>query len=554
MAEHDTQPSKAEQRQLAVEKLRRAASLPRMKDGRRPPMHVEAVSEGEKPSPDIPDEKKSPSQSPPPQDISPPQEPVLEPEQEQGPVNTEIDQDIEDRTVSPSPAGRPKRRSRSRSRSRGSRDFKNKARNVQSPLPPAGDSSQDDEELRLPLPSINLVSPVPSSMSDPLSPFPNPHFLRSPTPDPYMFYPGISPSAPVPLPTLEALRRGLFRSNSASSAAAGRRQALAKLTGGADVYEPSPLASPTPSLGNGGLSRNNTVAGGERIAARQLMLSRLNGRLAKEAETEASGSEDRGAPSPMPKKRRRRSRGNSIRVLNVTGTPDAEDGAQLVDAPVPPQPLIIYPSNYTLELRAQSSTPMQTSTSQDFNSDFMVESLPATTEGVASNPAGQARRRSILVEEDEDEHIGEILNGEAREEEEPLPSPPLPPPLYRYSLSPTTPPRMSPRLSLLREPPSSDSPSRCSVESMPLIYNQRTPSRNDVFPRSPFNSPLKERPSEEEEERVLYYHSTFRPRASFADIHTDGHGREISWVGDPGMYFGFFVLTCSSSLFSSHYG
>ena len=530
MAEYDTQPSKAEQRQLAVEKLRRAASLPRMKDGRRPPMHVEAFSEGEKPSPDIPDEKKSPPQSP-------PQEPVLEPEQEQGPAHIEPDQDIEDRAVSPGPAGRSKRRSRSRSRSRGSRDFKNKARNVQSPLPPAGDSSQDDEELRLPPPSVNVASPVPSSMSDPLSSFPNSHFLHSPTPDPSMFYPGISPSTPVPLPTLEALRRGLFRSNSASSAAAGRRQALAKLTGGVDVYEPSPLASPAPSFGNGGLSRNNTVAGGERIAARQLMLSRLNGRLAKEAETEASGSEDRGTPSPMPKKRRRRSRGNSIRVLNVTGTLDAEDGTQLVDASIPPQPLNTYPLNHILELRAQSSTPIQTSTSQDLNSDLMAGSLPATIEVVALSPVGQTRRRSILVEEDEDEHIGETLNGKAREEEESLPSPPLPPPppLFRYPVLPTTPPRMSPRLSLPREPLSSDSPSRGSVESVPLIYNQRTPSRNDVFPRSPFNSPLKERPSEEEEERVLYYHSTFRPRTSFADIHTDGHGREISWVGDPGM-------------------
>ncbi len=40
----------AEQRANAVAKLRRAASLPRMKDGRRPPMHGEAggLSEGER--------------------------------------------------------------------------------------------------------------------------------------------------------------------------------------------------------------------------------------------------------------------------------------------------------------------------------------------------------------------------------------------------------------------------------------------------------------------------------------------------------------------------
>src|SRR5882762_7052506 len=40
--------SAAEQRAFAVAKLKRAASLPRMKDGRRPPMHVDGVSEGEK--------------------------------------------------------------------------------------------------------------------------------------------------------------------------------------------------------------------------------------------------------------------------------------------------------------------------------------------------------------------------------------------------------------------------------------------------------------------------------------------------------------------------
>ena len=40
--------SAAEQRATAVAKLKRAASLPRMQNGRRPPMHVEAVSEGER--------------------------------------------------------------------------------------------------------------------------------------------------------------------------------------------------------------------------------------------------------------------------------------------------------------------------------------------------------------------------------------------------------------------------------------------------------------------------------------------------------------------------
>ena len=50
----------AEQRATAVAMLKRAASLPRMKDGRRPPMHVEAVSEGERAENDLQDEESAP--------------------------------------------------------------------------------------------------------------------------------------------------------------------------------------------------------------------------------------------------------------------------------------------------------------------------------------------------------------------------------------------------------------------------------------------------------------------------------------------------------------
>src|SRR6266436_1850917 len=42
------QTTAAEQRAFAIAKLKRATSLPRMKDGRRPPMHVDGVSEGER--------------------------------------------------------------------------------------------------------------------------------------------------------------------------------------------------------------------------------------------------------------------------------------------------------------------------------------------------------------------------------------------------------------------------------------------------------------------------------------------------------------------------
>lgn len=549
MAEQDSQPSKAEQRQLAVEKLRRAASLPRMKDGRRPPMHVEAVSEGEKPSPDVPDEKKSPSQSPPPEDISPPQEPTNEPEQEQEqePADPEPDQDIEERTVSPSPAGRSKRRSRSRSRSRGSRDFKNKARNAQSPVPPAGDSSQDDEEPPIPIPpSIALpvlpalLSPIPNH----LAAFHNPHFLRSPTPDPSMFYPGFSPPTPIPLPTLEALQKGLFRSNSASSAAAGRRQALAKLTGGADNYDPSPSTSPTPPPFNNKLSRNNTVSGGERIAARQMLLTRLNGRIAKETEPEASGSEERGGPSPTPKRRKRRSRRGSVGAPAANaGISDSDTGTAPQDTPVPPHPFYPHPLDTFAELRAQSATPIKAS-SRNQSNERVAETSPEVmdaADAVNARPYELARRRSVLVE-DEEEDEGEEDGAEEEQQEEEQQQQHSS--HLRYPGLPTTPPRIPPHIAIARAPHSSDPPSQVSIDSgttpdaigVPFFLSQRAPSRTDIFPTSPFTTPLKEKPSEEEEEQVLYHHNTYRARTPFADIHTDGHGREISWVGEPGMY------------------
>lgn len=551
MAEHDSQPSKAEQRQLAVEKLRRAASLPRMKDGRRPPMHVEAVSEGEKPSPDILDEKKSLSQSPPLEDISPPQEPANEPEQEQEPAEPEPDQDIEDRGVSPGPASRSKRRSRSRSRSRGSRDFKNKARNAQSPVPPAGDSSQDDEEPPVPIPpsiALPVIPPLLSPIPNHLAAFQHTHFLRSPTPDLSMFYPGFSPPTPIPLPTLEALQKGLFRSNSASSAAAGRRQALAKLTGGADVYDPSPSTSPTPPPFNSKLSRNNTVSGGERIAARQKMLTRLNGRIAKETEAEASGSEERGAPSPTPRRRKRRSRRGSLsaHAANV-GTSDSDTGAAPADTPVPPHPFHPHPPDVLAELRAQSATPVQASSRSQSNERVMdaPPGMMDAADAVDPRLFEPARRRSVLVEEDEDEDAEEVEDNDEGQRIEEIPRQEQQHVSHlRYQGLPATPPRITPHVAVVRAPHSSDAPSQASTDSgttpgtigVPVYLSHRTPSGGDVFPTSPFTTPLKERPTEEEEEQVLYHHNSYRARTPYSDIHTDGHGREISWVGEPGEY------------------
>ncbi|KAF9480552.1 hypothetical protein BDN70DRAFT_894009 [Pholiota conissans] len=127
------------------------------------------------------------------------------------------------------------------------------------PAPQIGDSSSQDENSSLPTPATlpmipQLLSPMPC--------FPlvqQPHFLWSPapaTPEISSFYPGTSP--PTPLRTLGRLQKGLMRSTSAgSSAPAGQRMAMHKLSGRAEAYSPSP--SPTSPQFISKLVRNNVM-------------------------------------------------------------------------------------------------------------------------------------------------------------------------------------------------------------------------------------------------------------------------------------------------------
>ena len=529
MADQDSHSSRAEQRMLAVAKLKRAASLPRMKDGRRPPMHSEAVSEGEKAASE--EEKVNSEEEKPNHHHQESQEPENQSDEHktsdsnhhpppvEKALDTEPDMDTEpeERPMSPSQSTK-KRRSRTRSRSRNSKDMKGKLRAPQSPPPLGGDSSQD-ENPPMPAPTIPIVptlaSPIPSHR-----PFLPPH-LRSPTPiatELSLFFPGTSPS--TPLPTLEDLQKGLMRSNSAGSPAAGRRMAMMKLTGGTETYDPSPSPTPPPSLG-----RNNTVSGGERIAARQNMLSRLGTRITKEADIDVtSGPEDsRGAPSPTPKRRRRRSRRTSTTVnpnANA-GVSDSDFNSTNPNTPaIPLTPLPVLQDHYT-ELRALSTTPLSNSREQSKeNLPAMAPSPPIVQQDEEADPPGQTRRRSILIEDPDEEDRS---------------SPP-----QTYVGLPGTPQRTF--LETLRMPHSSDAPSNSSTDSapasavnVPVFLGSRGPSRLEMFPSSPFTTPLKEKAlSDEEEEQVLYPGSTVRPRTPYANI-AETYDREISWVASPGM-------------------
>ncbi|CAK5281568.1 unnamed protein product [Mycena citricolor] len=494
LPEESLPPSSFDQRDVrknAVARLKRAASLPRMKDGRRPPpMHPEGVSEGEKVNTDDERQVDTDTPPPPPEDCTAENSAVAENGDTVGAAvkadAADIDADNEadggdDPTAHLETSSRPKRRSRSRTRSRGSKDLKLKRAALSpapSPLVPS-DSSQD-EGASSPL-APSLASPIPSN----LAALQRSRLLRSPTPT-------SNTRPPTPnLPSLEDLQRGLFRSNSVGSTSVGRIMAMHKLTGGTETYEPSP-APATPPL-PGKLGRNNTVSGGERSAVREFMLSRLGDRLAKGTDAEpVSEREEYSAPSPSPtpRKKRRRSRRGSTSAN--AGVSDSEFMSTSPNTPIVPStplpweqlpepvPPIAGPSRATSP-RGLFSDREETS-SPALNRDPSPALAPSSAR---DSPAShdRPRRRSVLVEDDDDR----------------VPFRPGPPVVA----------------ALPRTPP---------VYSVP-VSRQMTPE----FPmrHSPFARPLEERVSrEEDEEKVLY------PGDSY-DGYDDNFQREISWVADP---------------------
>ncbi|GBE81565.1 hypothetical protein SCP_0312940 [Sparassis crispa] len=502
--------SVAEQRATAVAKLKRAASLPRMKDGRRPPMHVEAVSEGERVQNDDRKDDESAQES----DGRP--EPliatvVLQTQAEAEAVNgvkieaaakTEEAEfpSPETPVVAESMPVRAKRRSRSRTRSRGSKDLKGKAK--QSPhvssASHTNESSADEyyttqgEDAP---PSPPLVSPIPSHFG-----FSAARLLSSP-----LFYPGTSPS--TPLPSLDELQKGigmgLYRSNSAGAA---RAMAMQKLTGGKEPMDISFIpSSPTPSGGR--LTRNNTFAGGERMAARRLMLHRLGNRIKEADGDQTSGGEEAAPPTLPPKRRRRRSKRNSSRASTVVDDrEEREPPSTTSPTPVlPPSPL--PPPMDDIPDPPHLPSPMN----RVGNGDAVLASPFMKANGnISFDYATPMGHRGVVVEDEDDlpEHVSPV----------------------RHSNLPTTPARS---YGGTRLPHTSDAPSNTSTDSasasaigVPVFLSRSAALRQDMmFPASPFATPLREKPYlDEDEEQVLYEEvgSLSRERES-----------EISWIAEP---------------------
>ena len=526
----DSDPaSAAEQRANAVAKLRRAASLPRMKDGRRPPMHIEAVSDGERfqaeDEQDVIEPIHDRPSSPDPRPDSPPEHKSATPE--------------------PSSSGR-KRRNRSRSRSRGSRDFKGK-KLPQSPVPtsvtPSNDSSPDDSPPSPPpalhqLPSV--VSPIPSYFSTP----PASRVLMSPnllSPGTPLLYPGTSPPTPL-MPTLDAIQKGLLRSNSV----AARMQALHKLTGGNQESQDSTFSSPSisPQPGLVKLVRNNTVSGGERSAARMKLFTALGERIKEADEGGTSGGEERVVSTPTKRRRRKSARNSASKSNQTTATDESELLSTSTSTPTHPSTPLPYTQQPLMEpIRTASTTPIpiQPISTPNINLDESIAGSRQTTP-VRAVP-NQWKRRSIVVEQDDDVAV---------------------PPQSTYPGLPATPRRSSPGPPP-RLPHSSDGPSTESTDlatgvvGVPLYLSvtQRSPSRQDFFPSSPFATPHKEvslssrdegDDMESEEPEEVVYPAEHLRRSPYHDA----YDRQISWIADPRQFFTtVFSVVCMLIFLSS---
>lgn len=518
------QPSDAELRAGAVAKLKRATSLPRIKGGRRPPMHPEGASEGEKSRDDASSRHGDDSSKNVTSD---------EREDEQHPARTEPQVQHEQSDPQPSslslPSPKRKRRSRSRSRSR-SKDLKD--------LKPSKSPTPADSSPEVKLDSLPAFDDIPVAAPTPSRPVGIPAGSRLP------FVQPTSPSSPTPsgaVPTLQDLQQrlgaGLFRSQSASRAAA-----MLKLTGASSNSElPQPSPSPKPAP----LSRSNTVTGSERAVARQRMIGRLQHRMVNQTDDlTTSGGEDI-VPIP-PKRRRRRSRRSS-------GTGSGAGASVIVDdreptSTSPNTPVVLFSSlpvqQYPESPRLAFAPP--NSQTQPLPPPPLPPPPPAPspppteeegpTKVIESHPSpialqqwtfelGPPRRDDVVIEDDEEPS--------AAESEPPLPQ--LSPSL------PHTPPHDTPAdLANInghdrpRAPHTPDPPSMTasSAHLVPVILSNDTlpsPYKDDVFPKSPFNTPLKERPRDEEEEEEIVYREGLKARRVWNERVANGNG--IKWPG-----------------------
>lgn len=502
------EPTAADLRAVAVARLKRAASLPRMKDGRRPAMRDDAVvSEGDKApmNQDVDVEDRPPLSSENATDVE--GSPPLGPSSVKADDSTAVTEDEPPASGqdTPSKRRRGRSRSRSRSRSRGSKDFKEAKAELFRPT----DSSPEELPPIPPFFQPTLASPIPSHFTN--MPFPARNFFTSPSPNP-LFH---SPASPPP--TLDALREGLIRSNSA------RQMAMHKLTGGRDSpTTPTPSTTPPPFRGMG---RSNTVTGVERSAARNLMLRRLEKRAPPKdgGESELTSGTDDTGPANLPSgptsnaaqsKRASPAMSNVIDDRDLPGSPSESPRAT-------PSPLPGAPSSISSAERGRQETLAKLTGDDPFEYDS-----PSRR---PQPPLFAAAQRGVVIEEDE-------LDGHLE----------LPQPIPRHLNGSSTPPsrndspRSHIRTNKMSEISSVSSMTGTDIERVPLFLQeegQKSPYAQDTFPVtiSPVGTPSRDKePLEDDttEDDVVYRHpEEMRDRKAFLARQENAVESKLSWIG-----------------------
>ncbi|KAF8322139.1 hypothetical protein DL93DRAFT_2162983 [Clavulina sp. PMI_390] len=509
------EPSAADLRAVAVAKLKRAASLPRMKDGRRPPMRDDAVvSEGDRATgtPGTPPEDQAPVTSENATDADPVVEltpPTTSPSMkaDDSAIITEDEPSASGRET-PSKRRRGRSRSRSRSRSRGSKDFRDAAKaDAFRPV----DSSP--EEIP-PMPGMSLfaptlASPIPSHFSNMQSAARNLGLLNSSHP----FFPAYPITSP---PTLEAIAHNhLKRSHSA------RQQTMDKLLGvRGSPTTPTPSTTPPPFAG---LGRSNTVTGVDRVAVRNQLLKRLEQRKAPTVQEGLESEAATDIDSPSVRKASNQSPPLFIPPQAQRASPSMPhviDDRDLPGSPVDsPQPHSSGLPN--LPLRHVSSTErkhQETLAKLTGDDPFEFDSTARRTPQVLP----LVPQRGPVIEEDDDVH-GDL--------------PPAIPRLAHHSPS-TSSGSHSSHLRALKvsEVSSTSSVTGTDLERVPVFLQeegQKSPYAQDTFPVqiSPLGTPSRDRgqPLEDDttDDDVVY-----QKAQTHAETIPDA---KLSWIGDNGI-------------------
>ena len=324
--------------------------------------------------------------------------------------------------------------------------------------------------------------------------------------------------------------------------------ALSKLTGGSEPLDfgGNGLGSPGPAgditLGSPGrarLQRNNTVAGEERVAARQHLFRRLNQRSEQtqdKSDIETTSGPEDGFGGLTQKGRRRRSgrkRGSQSLVddREILGTTAAAIAASASSATSAPTFQEMYPPLIALPPSRAPSAPLER---QLTPAPLIDEFLRRTPDPQARSPTPLAAAQTTTTMESHYQydspmgHRGLVVE---EEDDDPMPTPPR---TMRQPLGFATQAQQNNHLGGLGLGDGLAAIAASSNAAAPSKYAVNGVGQAKAFARRAFGNSSRERARDDEgdEERVLFGTDTAGLRALKMDV--TASEREISWIAEPG--------------------